>query len=226
MLLRFNPGSAKASIAAFAAGTVLAAAAHAQDPDGQMAALIYDIADAPSATFQSFDELPVNAEIDLRPRGRMTFLHFGKCAEVEISGGTVTIEELRYTASEDAAVTQFPADCPALAASVDNQLGGAVIRSGDDAPETWLATRPRLVVASGEVAGVVMREPGAPEGIVLEREGRVWQLPDAADALSPGAYSIDVQMGDATYTVSGTIDAEMLPMGDRPTVIVLDEVAG
>lgn len=186
--------------AAIGAGLVLAwpdMTRAADDP----AALILDIAGASEPELFPFSEVTAGAKVALADDATLTFVHYGSCREVSMTGGEIAFERRRYRIKGGRVLFERTQDCPReVALNEDGTAAGLLMRGGDGSG-LHLGVRPRFVLVGAKADGVVAARfvDGETEiaAVPVARRLVAWPA-DQPDLNAGDAYAVDLIWADGT----------------------------
>lgn len=167
----------------------------ADDP----AALILDIMGASEPELFPFSELVIGTKVALADDATLSFVHYGTCREVTVTGGEITMERRRYRVKGGRVDSERNQECPReVALNEDGTAAGLLMRGGDSSG-LHLGLRPKFVIVGAKADGVVAArfKEGEQDLLSVSVERRVVAWPDGAGDLADGnAYSVELVWRD------------------------------
>lgn len=170
-------------------------------------------------------EIPAGTPLHLSPGTQLTFLHYGRCQLITVSGGTVSLTRTEF-ATDGQILSEKDGPCPRihfLTGSAAGTVSGGLVVRGPDAPPRW-PLDPTIIVAGGsseglKTAAIFAEDETASALVQLEVSGHTLRFPAGHEPLATnGRYLLRL-------TVSGHTEPIELPFigvaPDGPELIVV-----
>jgi hypothetical protein len=110
-------------------GIAIALSAGAATAAGEPVALIMDVMGDTSPALEPFAEFGDGDTVDLGKDGEVTFAHYGKCENVVVQGGRLTMDANGYVVTGGKVVDVSAAPCPSdVKITGSGEIGGVVMR--------------------------------------------------------------------------------------------------
>ena len=112
------------------------------------AALVMAISGAVMPEIAVMSEIPSDVSLKLAPAAELTFLHYGRCKLVTVSGGTLTVTRQDYF-GDAKILSETPGPCPhiqQLNAGTEGTVAGGLVMRGLEAAPRW-PLNPELIIA-------------------------------------------------------------------------------
>jgi hypothetical protein len=191
------------AMAALAAAFVPSAAS----AQGRAAGMVLELDGAATPAVAPYAELAARSTTALQPTARMSFIHYGTCRLVTVTGGRLYLDARRYSLAGGRVVSEEKTDCPReqkLATAGDGAVvaAGVVMRGAGGTPH--LTDHPRIVLTGDKgtmFRAAELRRDGQAIG-PMTVNGHLASWPADKPALAPGqGYVARLSSTDGKRTV-------------------------
>ncbi len=212
------------ALAALLAGLLPTAGAHAAEPP---AGIVMKVTGSTTPPFAAMAEIPANTPIQLAPEAGLTFLHYGKCKLVAVTGGTLTLTRGDFT-TDGHVDSERPGPCPTIrqlsGTSAGATSGGMVLRGG--APPR-LPVNPEILFVGSRadkiVGASVLTEAGEQPLLSFALAGGRATLSSDSPPLKPDVrYVLRVTISDQPAPLDLTFVARPASAEDSLVVLRVD----
>jgi hypothetical protein len=191
---------------ALAAFGLIAAAQSAVAQSEPPVGLVMALTGSTSPPVAAMAEIPAGTPLRLAPDAQLTFLHYGRCKLVTVSGGTLSLSRTEFQ-TDGQIVADKDGPCPRLHSLGGGQAGtvtgGMMMRGGGELPR--LPLDPEIIVAGNgsndiKAAAIYAEDKFEAPLVQMPVSGHTLLLPAAGERLAPnGRYVLRLMMaGGAT----------------------------
>ena len=141
------------ALAALLAGTPAAPAAD------RVAAMVLDVAGTTVPPIEAYSELADRTTVTLQPGTHLTFIHYGSCKQVTVTGGKLYVDRTRFSLAGGKVDNEERTNCPgeqklAADATGGNATGAAAIVMRNLPPTPSMSGHPVIVLAGAHAGDI------------------------------------------------------------------------
>jgi hypothetical protein len=167
------------------------------------AGLVMAVAGTTTPPLPAMAEIPAGTPVQLAPGAQLTFLHYGRCKLVTVSGGTLTLSRTEFK-TDGTIVGEKDGPCPRIHPVGGNQAGtvaGGMVMRGVGAVPRWPLDPEIVLAGKGSdriTTAAIYAEDSLDAPLVrLDVSGHALRFPAGSGRLAPnGRYVLRLTMDD------------------------------
>lgn len=189
----------------------------------QASALVIEKSGASTPDVKPYSEIPAGTTVSLRSGARLVFLHYYKCQEVAVVGGTIRFSKDEYTITGGKKESEIRTPCPRqVALKSGGEMAGVMLRSAFTNVMVKFSERPAFVLVGKRADDFSSLRVTQEDKTVIEAplEGRHFRWPkDAPPIAAASGYEMILNP-----KISGAAPAKLRFFVEKPTEASVEEM--
>ena len=153
-------------------------------------------------------EIPAGASVEIAPGAQLTFLHYGRCKLITVSGGTLSLGRTEF-ATDGQILSEKDGPCPrihSLAESPAGTVSGGMVMRGGGALPRWPLDLTIIVAGNGsdglKTAAIYAEDKNDSALVPLDVAGHTLRFPAGHERLTAnGRYVLRLTVADRSEPI-------------------------